>query len=239
MAFFDYSIDSKPIITDGNGNEIVDLTRSVFKNNASNPTDYTTYAISKKFVMRPDLVSIAHYGNDTGTEMILKWTGISNPFSLSEDDLLRIPNYESAKAVLLAGTEDQTTSDSSASKSQEIKNYYKYVNKSYNGDMSSYKNVINKNIPSGNINASETKAYSVPYINTGDGASITIRNGKVYFGENAGVTSAAMVEGTLTVEDLDNKIKSIIDSTASALSDQCLYNGISTSNFVRASNNSK
>lgn len=238
MAFFDYTIDNKPFITDSNGNEIVDLAKSVFKKNASNPTDYTTYAITKKFVMRPDLVSIAHYGNDTGTEMILKWTGISNPFSLYEDDLLRIPNYENAKALLSTSAED-TTSDSSTSKSQEIKNYYKYVNKAYDGDMSSYKNVLNKNIPSGNISASATASYSVPYINTGDGASITIRNGKVYFGENAGVTSAAMVEGTVTVEDLDQKIKSIIDSTSSALSDQCLYNGISSSNFVRASNNSK
>ena len=236
MAFFDYSIDNKPIVSDSKGNEIVDLTKSIFDRRAEATTNYSTYAISKRFVMRPDLISIAHYGDDSGTELILKWTGISNPFSIDEDDLMRVPDYEAAKSVLRRGNEEPV--DNQESRSQEIKNYYKYVNKSYNGDMSSYKNVLDKNIPSGNINVSDTTNYNVPYINTGDGASITIRNGKIYFGENAGVTSAAMIEGTLTVEDLDQKIKDIIDSTATSLSDQCLYNGISTSNFVRASNNS-
>lgn len=237
MAFFDYSIDNKPIIKDKKGNEIVDLTKSIFGKDTTANVDYTSYAISDKFSMRPDLVSIAHYGIDSGTEMILKWTGISNPFSIDKDDIMRIPNYESALAAFK--TDADEIDDDAETRSQEIKNYYKYVNKNYDGDMSSYKNVLNKEIPTGNINVSDTRNYTVPYINTGDGASITIRNGKVYFGENAGVTSAAVVEGTLTVEDLDQKIKDIIDSTATTLSDQCLYNGISTSNFVRASNNSQ
>lgn len=236
MAFFDYSIDNKPLIKDKKGNEIVDLTKSVFNRNVGSTVNFTSYAISERFVMRPDLISIAHYGDDTGTELILKYTGISNPFSIYEDDIMRIPAYADARAAMQNTGEE--SKDAEVTRSQEIKNYYKYVNKSYNGDMSSYKNITEKNIPSGNINVSDTNNYVAPYINSGDGASITIRNGKVYFGENAGINSAAVVEGTLTVEDLDQKIKDIINSTATTLSNQCLYNGISTSNFVRASNNS-
>lgn len=45
-----------------------------------------------KYQMRPDLISMAMYGDIDEAEYILKFSGISNPFSLDKDDVLKIPN---------------------------------------------------------------------------------------------------------------------------------------------------
>jgi hypothetical protein len=50
--------------------------------------------------MRPDLVSLSMYRTIDNTELILKYSGISNPFSLDDDDVLLIPNESTAKAQM-------------------------------------------------------------------------------------------------------------------------------------------
>lgn len=42
---------------------------------------------------RPDLIALQYYGNQSMLDIILKWNGISNPFSITEGDVLEIPNY--------------------------------------------------------------------------------------------------------------------------------------------------
>ena len=75
MAFFDRTLDSKSTIIDANGNEIVDLTTNDF-GNPSDIISYTIYENNEHYEMRPDLCSINVYKNDTGTELILKYSGI-------------------------------------------------------------------------------------------------------------------------------------------------------------------
>lgn len=40
---------------------------------------------------RPDLIALKYYGNHADTDLILKFNGISNPFSMSEGDVVDIP----------------------------------------------------------------------------------------------------------------------------------------------------
>ena len=40
---------------------------------------------------RPDLVALKYYGDHSYTDLILKFNGISNPFSMSEGDTIEIP----------------------------------------------------------------------------------------------------------------------------------------------------
>ena len=40
---------------------------------------------------RPDLIALQYYGNQSMTDVILKWNGISDPFALNEGDILEIP----------------------------------------------------------------------------------------------------------------------------------------------------
>ena len=48
--------------------------------------------------MRPDKVAFAEYGTDEYTEYILKYSGVSNPFYIDEDDVLFIPDPGQAEA---------------------------------------------------------------------------------------------------------------------------------------------
>ena len=48
--------------------------------------------VNKYYVARPDLISLACYGEDMYGDIICKVNGISNPFELNEDDLLFIPS---------------------------------------------------------------------------------------------------------------------------------------------------
>lgn len=41
---------------------------------------------------RPDLIALEHYNDDSKTDIILKWNGISDPFSLQVGDVLEIPS---------------------------------------------------------------------------------------------------------------------------------------------------
>tara|TARA_B110000240_G_scaffold194882_1_gene243353 strand:+ start:6925 stop:7728 length:804 start_codon:yes stop_codon:yes gene_type:complete len=42
--------------------------------------------------VRPDLIALEHYRDDSKTDIILKWNGISDPFSLLPGEVLEIPS---------------------------------------------------------------------------------------------------------------------------------------------------
>ena len=69
---FAYTIDNKPKITTPEGIEIVDLVNSIFSLTAGTPVNYKVKQVTKSYIMRPDLVSLAEYGTDMRMEWILK-----------------------------------------------------------------------------------------------------------------------------------------------------------------------
>ena len=214
---FQNTIDNKRLITDKKGNEIVDLTTSIFGRSVTGISDYNKVRLSKTYQMRPDKVSFAEYGNIEETEFILKYSGISNPFSLDEDDILLIPDAEQARAQMV-DLEDEEKKDKTA----QIRNYFKFTNKDFKSNSDSYDKFANKEIPSGVKEATPNADYSVPYISDDGATAITVRGGRVYFGEdNATVAS--------------NVVQAVIDSAATAIADQCALNGLTLADFVRAS----
>lgn len=50
--------------------------------------------VNKYYVARPDLISLAVYGDDSYGDIICKVNGISNPIELEEDTLIYIPEIE-------------------------------------------------------------------------------------------------------------------------------------------------
>ena len=54
--------------------------------------------VNEYYVARPDLISLAMYGNDMYGDMICKFNGISNPFDLNEGMILMLPPLEWASA---------------------------------------------------------------------------------------------------------------------------------------------
>ena len=50
--------------------------------------------VNKYYVARPDLISLAVYGEDKYADIICKINGISNPFELNENDIIILPHVE-------------------------------------------------------------------------------------------------------------------------------------------------
>jgi len=171
------------------------------------------------YAMRPDKVAFTAYGDINYAEMVLKYSGISNPFSLNDDDVLVIPSENTIYTQLAQDvTEDE---DNTAN---EVRNYYKFKS-SYKSDDTTYKDVENTVIKSGVVDTTETNDYIVPYITEDGTTAITIRNGRMYFGEDNGNSAAT---------NLDAKIQQLINSTATAISDNCAMNGMGLADFIRA-----
>jgi hypothetical protein len=87
------------------------------------------------YEMRPDLVANAEYGNTDSAEFILKFSGISNPFTLSNEDILMIPNEGEAISKTTQVEADHEENDV---REQQVRNFYKYVNQDYKSDSTSY-----------------------------------------------------------------------------------------------------
>lgn len=185
------SIDSKPIFKRPDNIEVKDLTASMFNLKVQNYITYNIYKVPAEFAMRPDLISAAVYGNSLYAEIILKYNGISNPFTIQEDDLILIPNLDSAKANI----SPQKGSPRDAGK--KLRDSYKYIDPT--------------KIPKGKNDFQNRQIISAP-----DGAlppnmakegepQITYRNGRVYFGTNI---DTCLQNGMTQSEFLTTVIKS-------------------------------
>ena len=129
---FKYTIDSKPFITDSNGNTIVDFVTPLFNKNSTGVQDYKVKRVSaEKYEMRPDLVSFAMYGDIDMAEYILKFSGISNPFTLSKDDILKIPNDTEVFGMMAANHPEDNT-ETTKSTETSIRNNFRYYDPTLN-----------------------------------------------------------------------------------------------------------
>lgn len=55
--------------------------------------------VSKYYVARPDLISLAVYKDDQFADLICKINGISNPFELNEDMILLLPSRYKLESI--------------------------------------------------------------------------------------------------------------------------------------------
>jgi hypothetical protein len=56
--------------------------------------------VNEHYVARPDLISLAVYGDDSYADVICKYNGISNPFELNENDILHIPHINDMEKII-------------------------------------------------------------------------------------------------------------------------------------------
>ena len=138
---FNYTLDKKQEVTDYRGNKIIDLTQGIFSRSSGQIKDYEVIHMDEVFQMRPDLVSQAMYNTDEYTEFILKFAGISNPFTLDKDDTLLVPNITQAKGMMEYENRDVLDDDNGAGRIAQIRNVFKFVNTEYKSDSTSYDNL--------------------------------------------------------------------------------------------------
>ena len=103
----DYLIlNNKPIIKLGTENAIDLLDKTI---DLSKEYSGQFLRVNEYYVARPDLISLAIYGDDKFADIICKINGISNPFELNEDMVLFIPDQESIYNILVTENSQNRT----------------------------------------------------------------------------------------------------------------------------------
>lgn len=224
---FTNTIDKKNTYINNDGIELVDLSDSIF-NSSLKAVTCSFYKVTKEMQMRPDLLSIASFGEDTYAEMIVKYSEICNPFAIEEDDVIAVPSlnsvYNEVKDVILSNnTEDEGTYNL-------VKNYHKYIDKSkVPSNMGSQTSPVQ-----GNKNATQNKSISGTEGNSSVGNSpvepnmanngnsgISIINGRIYFGPNVSAK-------TTDITDVDG------DNIAESDLVDCAKSGVTIGQFLNA-----
>ena len=55
-------------------------------------TEFTYHRVEEEEEMRMDLISVKYYGTEDYLDILCKFNGISNPFSLERGQLIKVPN---------------------------------------------------------------------------------------------------------------------------------------------------
>jgi len=200
------SIDRKPLFKKSDGNIVRDLTRSMFDFKSNSYLNFSAYRIPVGYEMRPDLVAQSVYNNIIYAEYVLKYNGISNPFTIDEGDIILIPSLDSAKANVKTRGEGVDGKDRDA---MRIRNSYKYIDptKAPKRD-GKLKDFDDRNLqPKKTADKGLEDGALPPNISQDGDKGITYRNGRVYFGEDIS-QSACLKNGMTQAEFLTKVIKS-------------------------------
>ena len=65
--------------------------------------------VNEYYIARPDLISLAIYGDDKYADIICKVNGISNPFELNEGQIIFVPSYESINNIMITENQNKKT----------------------------------------------------------------------------------------------------------------------------------
>ena len=159
---FSRSLDKKKTYI-FDGIEVVDLSESIFDPKKAMTQICTPYKVSKELEMRPDLVSKYLYGSTDYTEMLLKYSLISNPFSIERGDLIFAASLSNIYNPV-KDTEMDTTGAFDA-----VKNYHKYIDK----------NKVPDKAGSDNVTQKIEKSPSEANISKKGDSGLTVKNGKI------------------------------------------------------------
>lgn len=118
---------NKATIIDKEEGEYVDLLSDSLKEYNSDSQEWSSIfngarraVVSKYYVARPDLISLAFFKDDCYADLICKLNGISNPFELNENMILLIPDrykLESLKASITPSESEMVSSNNSSTTS--------------------------------------------------------------------------------------------------------------------------
>ena len=180
---FSKTIESKPSILREDGVEMLDLTMPIFNDFVDAGVIVSYYKLTEEMRMRPDLATLAGAGDVSYTEMVLKYSGVKNPFSLDYGDVVVIPSVNSMYKDLSQEIMDGTYNNSDTNSKKLIENYHKYIDK----------DKVEKGTKSEKINRPEATPQEANISKTGE-SGITYKNGKLYFGSPAPDASTDAVD---------------------------------------------
>ena len=248
---FAKTLDSKSTYT-LNGIKLKDLTEPIFKNGNRNLSGVMSYyKVGKDMEMRPDKIAYAAHGDMQYAEIILKESGIDNPFAIEFNDDLMVPSLNTVYTNIKDKEDFESSGEYENESSRQtpydlVANYHKYIDKNKlpkeNGSTVSEVNIpsssssIDPNLLSstftgvtssgkpieGNSSLRGTIGSPVEANMANRGKSgIFVSNGKIYFG-NGVVSNSSDVTDITGSNDVDNEL---VD---------CAKNGVTLGQFLNA-----
>ena len=95
---------SKPTISKDDGEYYKDLLSQTINKEVKRLYNSNLIIVSRDYVCRPDLISLAAYGTDKYADIICKINGISNPFELNEDMIIICPYVDILNKLLVSNS---------------------------------------------------------------------------------------------------------------------------------------
>lgn len=192
------TLTKKPEATNAAGEKVVDLSSSTFQFNGD-ITIVGTGLVSDELEMRADLVAKIYYGNSNKFDHILKFNGISNPFSLEAGTVLLIGDEAQLDACFT-----KSSSTNSESNKEDIRKRFFDPNKLSKKDAKRLELMKKK---SEGANAAN---LTPPNIAEPGAKEISVKDGMVMFGTDVVANKencpVPLSKATVKAKLLQNKI---------------------------------
>lgn len=171
-------LERKPTYINPNGDVIVNLKSQTVKFSYT-PKVVDVFRLDDSMSMRPDLLSIAAYSEPDFWDLILKYNGVSNPFSIQLNDLFFIPDLADMRDQL--SNNGKQDSDIDAVRAQYID-----PSKKAQGDPALALAEAKRRDAQRKLGAgfNQSKSNLPPNIAEEGDKEIVIKGGKIYFGSN-------------------------------------------------------
>lgn len=182
------------------GEDVIDMAQRsiIYKNDKIEVV--STLIVTKKFQMRPDLISMSAWGSTNDADLLMKYNGVSNPFSIEEGDLFVVPSLEQMRNNLYVPAPETITQEVRTKK--QLKNIEK---KKYND---------RKKAADAKSGTKAPALGNSPNIaNPGD-QEIVYKDGKVIFGPNVTRDQACCDQPLAKSEFLAKIVKKRIEKNA-------------------------
>jgi len=157
----------RPFIT-ASGESIVDLISSTFSFLRTGERSDGLIRVQQEEAMRPDLISDRVYSSHEYYDLLLKYNGISNPFSIAPGEILIAPPFKefnvmltSPKTVFEKGEERKATTEDKLLNPKTVKDKKR---------LEALKDRVKEIVP--------------PNVNTAGNRNVKVKDGKVIFGED-------------------------------------------------------
>ena len=182
---------SKKTFVISTGETIIDLISSTFRfgENQSSPGPAI---VSSEEAMRPDLIAERIYSNQDHWASVLKYNGISNPFSLDPGEILLVPAYKAVQTMIGAPKEVFEKGTEPAKKNESL--IISPKNKKDQKRLDSLRTKVAEIVP--------------PNVNLTGAKNVKVENGVVTFGGNMTQTpGAASTNSTANRERIQNQLR--------------------------------
>jgi hypothetical protein len=146
-------LEKKQIITDNNGNEILDFVSKSIDYGSEDATIIDQLFLTSAMRMRPDLLSYNYYGSTDHWSEILKFNNISNPFSIDTGDFVMIPE--------LSFIDNQIPKDDQK-KIESLREQYIDTTKKIETDTAKLEYLQKVNDLLSNVSTSRISSYNLP-----------------------------------------------------------------------------